>query len=69
MYVCGYMMKSEKAVGEVLKRVSKECRSELYNNFIIATQLMKIGNTFAGNRVVGVPESAMRILSIWLIKK
>ena len=28
MYVCGYMMKSEKAMGEVLKRVSKECRSE-----------------------------------------
>ena len=28
MYVCGYMGKREKAMGEVLKRVSKECRSE-----------------------------------------
>ena len=58
------MMKSEKPVAEVLKSVSKECRSEP-----IATQLKKIGKAFAGNRVVRVPESAMRILSNVAYKK
>ena len=28
MYVVGYMMKSEKTMGELLKRVAKECQSE-----------------------------------------
>ena len=28
MYVCSYMMKGEKAMGETLKRVSKECRND-----------------------------------------
>ena len=28
MYVCSYMMKSEKAMGEVLKSVAKECKSD-----------------------------------------
>ena len=28
MYICGYMMKSEKALGEQLKRVAKECQSD-----------------------------------------
>ena len=64
MYVISYMMKSEKAMGEVLKRVAKECRHE-----DIALQLKKIGNAFLGNRVVGMPESVMRLNSMWLIKK
>ena len=64
MYVCDYIVKSEKAMGDILKRVSKECRSEP-----IATQLKKIGKAFVGNRDVGAPKSAMRILSMWLIKK
>ena len=28
MYVCSYMTKGEKAMGETLKRVSKECRND-----------------------------------------
>ena len=28
MYVCSYMMKSEKAMGEALKRVAKECQND-----------------------------------------
>ena len=64
MYVISYMMKSEKAMGEVLKRVAKECKHE-----DIASQLKKIGAAFLGNRVVGMPESVMRLNSMWLIKK
>ena len=64
MYVCSYMMKSEKAMGEVLKSVAKECRSDP-----IEQQLKKIGKAFVGHRVVGAPEAAMRELSMWLMKK
>ena len=64
MYVCSYMMKSEKAMGEVLKSVSKECHSEP-----IAEQLKKIGKAFVGHRVVGAPEAAMCELSMWFMKK
>ena len=28
MYVCSYMTKGEKAMGEMLKRVSKECKND-----------------------------------------
>ena len=52
MYICGYMMKSEKALGEQLKHVAKECQSE-----DITKQLKKIGSAFLGHRVVGSPES------------
>ena len=64
MYICSYMMKSEKAMGEVLKSVARECRSEP-----IDQQLKKIGKTFVGHHVVSAPEAAMRILSMWLMKK
>ena len=37
MYVCSYMMKSEKAMGITLKRVAKEC-----HNDDIQTQMNKI---------------------------
>ena len=57
-------MKSEKAMGEVLKSVSRECRSDP-----IEQQLKKIGKAFIGHRVVGAPEAAMRQLSMWLMKK
>lgn len=64
MYVVGYMMKSEKAMGELLKRVAKECRDD-----DISTQLKKLGAAFIGQRVVGMPESVMRQNSMWLIRK
>ena len=64
MYICSYMMKSEKAMGEVLKSVARECQSEP-----IDQQLKKIGKTFVGHRVVSAPEAAMHILSMWLMKK
>ena len=64
MYICGYMMKSEKALGEQLKHVAKECQSE-----DIAKQLKKIGSVFLGHRVVGSPESVMKLDLMWLIRK
>ena len=62
MYVCSYMMKSEKAMGEALKTVAKECQND-----DIWTQMHKIKKEFIGKRVVGAPESAMSILSMWLM--
>ena len=64
MYVCSYMTKGEKAMGETLKRVAKECRND-----DMRTQMNKIKREFLGKRVIGAPESCMRILSSWLMKK
>ena len=57
-------MKSEKGMGEAMKRVAKECQND-----DIQTQMNKIKKEFIGKRVVGAPESTMRVLSMWLIKK
>ena len=64
MYVCSYMTKGEKFMGETLKRVSKECKND-----DIQTQMKKIKKEFLGKRVFGTLESAMQILSMWLMKK
>ena len=64
MYVCSYVTKGEKAMGETLKNVAKE-----YRNDDIRTQMNKIRKEFVGKRVFASPESAMRILSMWLMKK
>ena len=42
-YVCSYMAKGEKGLGETLKRVAKECRNDS-----IQTQMNKITNEFQG---------------------
>ena len=57
-------MKSGKAMGEALKGVAKECHID-----DIETQMNKIKKEFLGKRVVGAPESAMQVLSMWLMKK
>ena len=59
MYVTSYMMKSEKAMGELLKQVVKESRGD-----DIRTQLRKLGTTFLNNREVSSQESSYRILSL-----
>ena len=41
MYVCSYMMKGKKVMGEMLKRVAKECRDD-----DIQTQMKKIKKEF-----------------------
>ena len=63
-YVCSYMTKGEKGMGETLKRVAKECWNDA-----IRTQMNKIKKEFLGKRVLGAPESAMQVLSMWLMKK
>ena len=62
MYVCSYMTKVEKTMGETLKRVTKEC---CYDD--IHTQMNKIKKEFLGRRVLEPPESAMCALSMWLM--
>ena len=59
MYVCSYMMKSEKARGEALKRVAKECQND-----DIQIQMNKIKKEFLGKTVVQAPKSAMQVLSM-----
>ena len=51
-------------MGETLKRLAKECRNDS-----IQTQMSKIKKGFQGKRVLGAPESAMQVLSMWLMKK
>ena len=46
MYVCSYMMKGEKVMGETLKRVVKECRDD-----DIQTQMKKIKKEFLGKSI------------------
>ena len=64
MYVCSYMTKGEKAMGEILREVAKQCKDD-----DIKTQMKKIKKEFLGKRSFGCPESVMRILSMWLMKK
>ena len=59
------MTKGEKGMGETLKRVAKEC----WNENTIRTQMNKIKKEFLGKRVLGASESAMQVLSMWLMKK
>ena len=63
-FVCSYMTKGEKGMGETLKRVAKECQNDS-----VHTQMNKIKKEFLGKRILGAPESAMRLLSMWLMKK
>ena len=53
-YICSYMTKGEKGMGETLKRVAKECQNDA-----IRTQMNKIKKEFLGKQVLGAPESAM----------
>ena len=64
MYVCSYMTKGEKAMGETLKRVARECMRD-----DMRMQMNKIKKEFLGKRVIGAPESCMCVLSSWLMKK
>lgn len=64
VYVCSYMMKSEKAMGETLKAIARDCINDE-----LKVKMRKLGKAFIGRRVVGAPEAAMRELSMWLIKK
>ena len=57
------MTKGEKGMGETLKRVAKS------KNDSIQTKMNKIKKEFPSKGVLGAPESAMAVLSMWLMKK
>ena len=63
-YVCSYMTKGEKGLVETLKRVAKECQNDA-----IQKQMNKIKKEFLSKWVLEAPESAMWVLSMWLMKK
>ena len=64
MYVCSYMTEGEKAMGETLKKVARKCRND-----DVWTQINKIKNEFLGKWILASPESAMCVMSMWLMKK
>ena len=59
MYIAAYMLKSEGAMSDLLKRVSMECRGEE-----IKTQLRRMGSVFLTHREVSAQEAVYRILSL-----
>ena len=59
MYITSYMMKSERAMSEILKKVADENKGE-----DIKEQLRKVGSAFLNNREVSAQKAAFRILSM-----
>ena len=59
MYVASYIMKAERSMGDLLKRVACESRSDE-----LVKQLRKVGSAFLTHREVSAQEAAYRILSI-----
>ena len=59
MYVASYIMKTERAMGELLKRVAAEARTDE-----LKTQLRKVGSAFLTHREVSAQEAVYRILSL-----
>ncbi len=56
MYVASYIMKTDRAMGEILKRVASEVRTE--------AQIRKVGSAFLSHGEVSVQETVYRVLSI-----
>ena len=59
MYVASYIMKTERAMGELLKRVAAEART-----VELKTQLRKVGSAFLTHREVSAQEAVYRLLSL-----
>lgn len=59
MYVASYAMKTEKAMGALLKQVAAEVRTDE-----LKVQLRKIGSAFLNHREVSTQESVYRLLSL-----
>ena len=59
MYVASYIMKTDRSMGELLKRVTAEARTEE-----LRTQLKKVGSAFLTHREVSAQEAVYRILSL-----
>ena len=63
-YVCSYITKGEKGMGETLRRVAKECQNDA-----MQTQMNKFKKEFLGKCILRAPKSAMQVLSMCLMKK
>ena len=59
MYVASYIMKTDRAMGQLLKRVASEARTDE-----LKQQLRKVGSTFLTHREVSAQEAVYRILSL-----
>ena len=59
MYVASYIMKTERSMGELLKRVAAEARTDE-----LKCQLRKVGSAFLTHREVSAQEAVYRILSL-----
>ena len=59
MYVASYIMKTERAMGELLKQVAAEARTDE-----LKTQLRKVGSAFLTHREVSTQEAFYRLLSL-----
>jgi hypothetical protein len=53
------MMKSERAISELLKKVANECRED-----DVKSKLKKLGSVFLNNREVSAQEAALTLLSL-----
>ena len=59
MYITSYMMKSERAMSELLKKVAEEAKED-----DLRSQLRKVGSAFLNNREVSAQEAVFRLLSL-----
>ena len=59
MYVASYIMKTERSMGELLKRVAAEARTDE-----LKIQLRKVGSAFLTHRELSAQEAVYRLLSI-----
>ena len=59
MYVASYIIKTERAMGVLLKQVATEARTEE-----LRSQLKKVGSAFLTHREVSAQEAVYRLLSI-----
>ena len=59
MHVASYIMKTDRAMGQLLKHVASEARTEE-----LKQQLRKVGSTFLTHREVSAQEAVYRILSL-----
>lgn len=59
MYIASYMMKTDRTMGELLKRVASEARTEE-----LETKMRKVGSAFLTHREVSAPEAVYRLLSL-----
>ena len=59
MYVASYIMKTDRAMGALLKRVANEANAD-----DLKAQMKKVGSAFSTHREVSAQEAAYRILSL-----